>query len=196
MKKRTGIVPAMILMAGLAAPSASAAGTHDATATDQRAQATNFQLPFTCGDPWRLDTWGHNPALDMVAEPDQHGTEGAPLLASEAGTVNLSFWHDNAGNVVQIDHGGGYFTTYIHLESRSVEVGDTVAQGAGIGFVGRTGAGANDHPHLHFELGIDADGDGQASWGAADSERVNAVFDGVEYAGAAQTWRDVVSNNC
>lgn len=186
MKKQTGIALGLILVAGLAAPSATAA----------EARGTNFQLPFTCGDSWRLDTWGHNPALDMVREPDQHGTEGAPLLASEAGTVNLSFWHDNAGNVVQINHGDGYFTTYIHLESRSVEVGDTVARGEGIGFVGRTGAGANDHPHLHFELGFDADGDGQASWGAAGSERINASFDGVEYAGAAQTWREVVSNNC
>lgn len=186
MKKRTGILLGMILVAGASAPVASAA----------EPQAANFQLPFTCGDSWRLDTWGHNPALDMVHEPDQHGTEGALLIASEAGTVNMSFWHDNAGNVVQINHGDGHFTTYIHMQSRSVNVGDTVAQGQEIGFVGRTGAGANDHPHLHFELGFDANGDGEASWGQADSERVNASFDGVEYAGASQTWRNVVSNNC
>ncbi|GGO48263.1 hypothetical protein GCM10012287_22840 [Streptomyces daqingensis] len=187
MKKRTGILLGMVLVAGAVAPVAASAA---------EPQATNFQLPFTCGDSWRLDTWGHNPALDMVREPDQHGTEGAPLLAAEAGTVNMSFWHDNAGNVVQINHGGGYHTTYIHMESRAVNVGDTVAQGQQIGAVGRTGAGANDHPHLHFELGVDANGDGEASWGKADSERVNASFNGTEYAGASQTWRNVASNNC
>ncbi|MFG6199689.1 peptidoglycan DD-metalloendopeptidase family protein [Nonomuraea sp. JJY05] len=49
----------------------------------------------------------------MVKEPDQHGTEGATLIAAAGGTVDRSFWHDNGGNVVQLDHGGGYFTTYI-----------------------------------------------------------------------------------
>lgn len=188
MKKRTGILLGMVIVASAVAPVASA--------TEQQQQATNFQLPFTCGDSWRLDTWGHNPALDMVREPDQHGTEGAPLLASEAGTVNKSFWHSNAGEVVQINHGGGYFTTYLHMQSRAVNVGDSVARGQQIGAVGRTGPGANNHPHLHFELGFDANGNGEASWGAAGSERVNASFNGAEYAGASQTWRNVVSNNC
>lgn len=156
-----------------------------------------FQLPFVCGDLWRLDSWGHAPALDMVREPDQHGTEGAPLLAPAAGTVNQSFYHDNAGNVVQIDHGEGYYTTYLHMESRAVEVGAVVAQGDMIGAVGRTGPTSNDHPHLHFELGVDADGDGEASWGFEGAERVNPWFGGVEYGQSnALTWRDVESLNC
>lgn len=156
-----------------------------------------FQLPFACGDAWRLDSWGHAPALDMVHEPDQFGTEGAPLHAPAPGVVNQSFFHDNAGNVVQIDHGEGWFTTYLHMDSRSVEAGAVVARGDQIGAVGRTGPTANNHPHLHFELGVDADGDGEASWGFAGAERVNPWFDGVEYGQAnSMTWRDVVSNNC
>lgn len=156
-----------------------------------------FQLPFTCADAWRLDTWGHAPAVDMVREPDQVGTEGAPLLAPAAGVVNMSFFHDNAGNVVQIDHGEGYFTTYIHMESRAVEVGAVLVRGDVIGAVGRTGPTSNNHPHLHFELAIDADGDGEASWGFEGAERVRPWFGGVEYGQSnAQTWRDVVSMNC
>lgn len=156
-----------------------------------------FQLPFLCGQLWRLDSWGHAPALDMVREPDQHGTEGATLIAPAAGVVNMSFYHDNAGNVVQIDHGEGYFTTYLHMQSRAVEVGDVLVRGDEIGAVGRTGPTANNHPHLHFELGIDADGDGQASWGFAGAERVNPWFGGVEYGQSnSQTWRDVESLNC
>lgn len=156
-----------------------------------------FHLPFTCDDAWRLDTWGHAPALDMVREPDQHGTEGAPLLAPASGVVNMSFFHDNAGNIVQIDHGEGWFTTYLHMESRAVEVGAVLVQGDVIGAVGRTGPTSNDHPHLHFELGVDGDGDGEASWGFEGAERVNPWFGGVEYGQAnAQTWRDVVSLNC
>lgn len=156
-----------------------------------------LQLPFVCGDAWRLDTWAHAPALDMVREPDQQGTEGAPLLAPGPGIVNQSFYHDNAGNVVQIDHGEGYFTTYLHLQSRSVEVGDVVVLGDDIGAVGRTGPTSNNHPHLHFELAFDANGDGEASWGFAGAERIRPWFDGVEYGQRnSQTWRDVVSGNC
>ncbi|HWB80787.1 MAG TPA: M23 family metallopeptidase [Nannocystaceae bacterium] len=164
---------------------------------DEPALPQGFQLPFVCGDAWRLDSWGHAPALDMVREPDQVGTEGAPLRAPAPGTVNMSFYHDNAGNVVQIDHGEGWFTTYLHMESRAVEVGAVVARGDTIGAVGRTGPTSNDHPHLHFELGVDADGDGEASWGFEGAERVNPWFDGIEYGQEnALTWRDVVSNNC
>lgn len=188
MKKKTGIMLGMLLVAGAVAAPVTASAAEEP-------RATNFQLPFACGETWRLDTWGHNPALDMVKEPDQHGTEGAQLVAPEAGTVNMSFWHDNAGNVVQIDHGGGHFTTYLHMETRSVNVGDTLAQGQGFGTVGKTGPTSNGHPHLHFEHGVDANGDGQASWGTSDSERVAASFDGVEYAGSGATWRDVKSNN-
>jgi hypothetical protein len=158
--------------------------------------ADGFQLPFPCGDEWRLDTWAHAPALDMVREPDQTGTEGALLVAPAAGVVNQSFTHDNAGNVIQIDHGDGIFSTYLHLESRSVGVGDEVAQGDEIGRVGRSGPTANNHPHLHFEFAVDSNGDGEASWGTANSERVEPTFDGVEFGQEnGQTWRNVTSKN-
>lgn len=167
------------------------------TEPDEVPLPQGFQLPFVCGQVWRLDSWGHAPALDMVREPDQQGTEGALLVAPAAGVVNMSFYHDNAGNVVQIDHGAGYFTTYLHMQSRSVEVGDLVVRGDEIGAVGRTGPTSNDHPHLHFELGIDGDGDGEASWGFEGAERVNPWFDGVEYGQRnGLTWRDIESMNC
>ncbi|MGP3964937.1 M23 family metallopeptidase [Nonomuraea sp. 3N208] len=157
----------------------------------------NFQLPFPCGQKWQLNSWAHAPALDMVKEPDQHGTEGATLLAAAGGTVDKSFWHDNGGNVVQIDHGGGYFTTYIHLQSRAVSAGDKVERGTVIGKVGRTGGESNDHPHLHFELAYDANGDGDASWGFAGSERIKPIFNGVTYGQAnGMEWDNVESRNC
>ncbi|MFF4623415.1 M23 family metallopeptidase [Nonomuraea jabiensis] len=159
--------------------------------------APDFQLPFLCGQKWQLNSWGHAPALDMVKEPDQQGTEGATLLAAAGGTVDRSFWHDNGGNVVQIDHGGGYFTTYIHLQSRAVSAGDKVERGTVIGKVGKTGALSNDHPHLHFELAYDSDGDGHASWGYAGSERIKPIFNGVTYGQAnGMEWNNVESHNC
>ncbi|MBC6470702.1 M23 family metallopeptidase, partial [Actinomadura alba] len=179
-----GIVVAGGLVTVLSSP-ASAAGPRPA-----------FQLPFPCGQKWRLDTWAHAPALDMVKEPDQVGTEGALLVAPAAGRVNQSFYHSNAGNMIQIDHGGGWFTTYIHLQSRAVGVGANVAQGATIGRVGKTGPTSNGHPHLHMEQAIDADNNGSATWGAEGTERVAAVFNGVNYGTTdGMTWRNVTSNN-
>ncbi|MEV0622053.1 FG-GAP-like repeat-containing protein [Nonomuraea sp. NPDC050404] len=184
-------------LAGLVTMAAVVAGTLVATSTPASA-APDFQLPFPCGHKWRLNTYDstHAPALDMVREP-QSQTEGSPLVAPAAGTVNRSFYHDQAGNVIQINHGGGHFTTYIHLQSRAVSVGDKVARGQGIGRVGHTGPTSNGTPHLHYEQGYDANGDGSASWGFEGAERVTARFDGKAYGpGTGLEWRNVVSRNC
>ncbi|GII79052.1 hypothetical protein Sru01_40340 [Sphaerisporangium rufum] len=155
-----------------------------------------FQLPFPCGQKWQLNSWGHAPALDMVKEPDQTGTNGALLIAPAAGTVKQSFYHSNAGNMIQIDHGGGHFTTYIHLQSRAVSVGQKVQQGQAIGRVGATGPTSNGTPHLHYEQAYDANHDGYASWGEAGSERVIATFNGVQYGQANnREWNNVTSAN-
>ncbi|WP_345573271.1 M23 family metallopeptidase [Nonomuraea rosea] len=133
----------------------------------------------------------------MVKEPDQHGTEGATLIAPAAGKVNQSVRHGNAGNMIQIDHGGGYFTTYLHLQTRNVSVGDRVQRGAVIGKVGKDGETSNGHPHLHFELGYDSDGNGSASWGFEGAERIKPTFNGVTYGQSDnRTWRNVTSRNC
>ncbi|MCF6470529.1 VCBS repeat domain-containing M23 family metallopeptidase, partial [Nonomuraea sp. MG754425] len=159
--------------------------------------APDFQMPFPCGQKWRINTYdsGHAPALDMVREP-QSDTEGSLLIAPASGTVNRSEYHSNAGNIIQINHGGRHFTTYLHLQSRSVSVGDTVTLGQTIGRVGHTGPTANGTPHLHYEQGYDANGDGSASWGFDGAERVTATFDGKAYGpGAGGEWRNVASTN-
>ncbi|MET8870095.1 M23 family metallopeptidase [Nonomuraea sp. NPDC004580] len=186
----SAVVAAMLVVAGTAS---------QATATSARETmaAPDLQLPFPCGQKWQLNTWQHAPALDMVKEPDQHGTLGATLIAPAAGTVKQSYKHENAGNMIQIDHGGRYFTTYIHLHARDVSVGDRVQRGTVIGEVGKDGATANGHPHLHFELGYDANGDGRASWGTENSERVRPTFNGVTYGQAdGREWNNVTSHNC
>jgi hypothetical protein len=191
------VVVSHVLKKALTLASCLAAAVGLATVAAPSAQAApSFQLPFECGQQWRLDTWGHNPALDMVREPNQVGTEGAALVAPAAGTVNQSFYHDNAGNVIQINHGGGHFTTYLHLQSRAVGVGAQVRQGQLIGRVGKTGPTSNGHPHLHYEQGFDSNGNGSVTWGFSGAERVAASFNGVTYTGSSSTWRNVTSRNC
>ncbi|OUC91707.1 hypothetical protein CA984_32715 [Streptosporangium minutum] len=197
-RARTTAVAALIVLTGsLANLPAHAAAPASLSVLQGVPAAPALQLPFPCDQQWRLDTWGHAPALDMVKEPDQQGTEGATLVAPASGTVNQSYYHSNAGNVIQINHGGGWFTTYLHLQSRAVGVGAGVAQGTLIGRVGRTGPTSNNHPHLHFELGYDSNGNGEASWGYSGAERVRPAFNGVTYGGGDnQTHRNVTSRNC
>lgn len=61
------------------------------------------------------------------------------------------------GNLVIIEHAGGEYSTYVHLESGSVRVkaGDHVRQGQVIGQIGMSGDGFQ--PHLHFQVNTGPD---------------------------------------
>src|SRR3712207_4688125 len=102
------------LGAGVAATVTTVVVTGTLTIAVAPAQAAgprpDFQLPFSCGQKWRLDTWAHAPALDMVREP-QSGTLGASLVAPADGGVKQSYRHSNAGKNIHIDHGGKWFNT-------------------------------------------------------------------------------------
>lgn len=76
---------------------------------------------------------------------------GSPVRASAAGTVTLAekdlFF---TGGTVIIDHGYGVATTYQHMDSIAVKVGQHVEAGEHIGTVGATGRVTG--PHLHWSL--------------------------------------------
>ena len=58
------------------------------------------------------------------------------------------------GGYVQVDHGNGMLSQYMHLSSRNVAVGQSVSAGQTVGIVGFN---PNDpeFAHLHFELLVD-----------------------------------------
>jgi len=58
----------------------------------------------------------------------------------------------STGNTLVIDHGMGLFTSYYHLDSIKVKVGDVVEKGSVIGTVGSTGFSTG--PHLHYAVSI------------------------------------------
>ncbi|PTM59536.1 M23 family metallopeptidase [Desmospora activa] len=77
------------------------------------------------------------------------------INATAAGTVSRSYYSDSYGEVVFIKHtinGISYETVYAHMRSgsRTVNVGDPVAQGQLLGYMGSTGDSTGQH--LHFEL--------------------------------------------
>jgi murein DD-endopeptidase MepM/ murein hydrolase activator NlpD len=74
---------------------------------------------------------------------------GTAIHAAKAGTVVFAGQMSGYGNVVIIDHGGGFSTLYAHQSRMAVSQGQRVNQGDIIGFVGSTGHSTG--PHLHFE---------------------------------------------
>lgn len=90
----------------------------------------------------------HN-GVDMAAPAN------TPIYAARGGLVTTTAYQKNgAGNYVQIDHGDGFRSIYMHMTRYVVKAGDYVAPGQIIGYVGSTGLSSGNH--LHF--GISKDG--------------------------------------
>ena len=77
---------------------------------------------------------------------------GTPVVASKPGTVIVAGWMGGYGNLVVIDHGGGFSTAYGHNTSVTVGAGQQVAQGQLIAYSGNTGNSTG--PHVHFEVRV------------------------------------------
>lgn len=78
--------------------------------------------------------------------------QGTPVVAIHPGTVDYADQFSGFGNLVIVDHGGGYFSLYGYLDSVGVARGDHVDAGNELGRVGTPPAG---QPALYFELRVD-----------------------------------------
>lgn len=86
----------------------------------------------------------HN-GVDMACD------EGTPIYASRGGVVTVADYQaGGAGNYVQIDHGDGFRSVYMHMTRYTVAPGQYVAPGQIIGYVGNTGLSKGNH--LHFGI--------------------------------------------
>ncbi len=79
---------------------------------------------------------------------------GTPIKAAGAGRVIFRGVKGGYGNVVELAHSNGITTLYAHMSrfAREVGVGDRVAQGKVIGYVGKTGLATG--PHVHYEYRV------------------------------------------
>ena len=75
---------------------------------------------------------------------------GRPIYATRAGTVDTATYNGSAGYYVQINHGDGYKSIYMHMTHYVVKSGQHVSQGQVIGYCGSTGGSTG--PHLHFGI--------------------------------------------
>lgn len=86
----------------------------------------------------------YHPGMDIAAK------RNTAVQASAEGVVTRSDWDEVYGFVVVVDHGFGLTTLYGHNTRNLVKVGDRVARGQTIAFLGSTGK--STAPHLHFEV--------------------------------------------
>ncbi|WNG34561.1 peptidoglycan DD-metalloendopeptidase family protein [Archangium violaceum] len=94
-----------------------------------------------------------NPRFNTVTVQkgvDIRAAAGTPVKAVAEGTVAYAGWMRGYGNLLILDHGGGYHTLVAHLSSVAHQVGAHVAAGDVVGEVGDTGSlkGA----YLYFEI--------------------------------------------
>lgn len=82
---------------------------------------------------------------------DLSAPEGTPIYATRSGYISWTGYEEGgAGNYVQINHGDGYKSIYMHMTHYIVEQGQYVEAGQVIGYCGSTGGSTG--PHLHFGI--------------------------------------------
>lgn len=77
---------------------------------------------------------------------------GTPVRVTASGKVTMAGWVDGYGNLVEVDHGGGFVTRYGHNSMLLVVVGQEVKTGDIISLAGSTGRSTG--PHVHYEVRV------------------------------------------
>ncbi len=92
--------------------------------------------------------WRTHNGVDLSANLED------PVVAAQKGTVTAVFYDNALGQTVVLNHGDGLESRYSNLaESVPVEVGDSLAVGEVLGYVGATAnSEMAEEPHVHFAV--------------------------------------------
>ncbi len=97
---------------------------------------------------WRIDPFTGRSALHTGL--DFPADIGSPVLAAAGGMVVTQAYHQEYGNMVEIDHGNDVITRYAHASKVFVKKGELIKRGQRLALVGTSGRSTG--PHLHFEV--------------------------------------------
>jgi septal ring factor EnvC (AmiA/AmiB activator) len=81
---------------------------------------------------------------------DIRAPRGTRVRAVEAGKVVYVDWYGGYGLTIILDHDGGYYSLYAHLDRAEVSIHQQVARGDAVGTVGESGS--LEGAKLHFEI--------------------------------------------
>ncbi|MDP2726770.1 MAG: M23 family metallopeptidase [Dehalococcoidia bacterium] len=144
------IIPGGTVSAARAAPSSRGGARLDSGAT--AAQAVPAAAP-----PSGNFIWPNSGLITQYFSAGHSGLDiatayGTPIVAADGGVVvDEQKLGGGLGWYITIDHGNGYSTTYSHMSSFAVGMGERVSQGQMIGRVGSTGWSTGPHDHFVVE---------------------------------------------
>ena len=101
-----------------------------------------------------LKTITLNLGIDIAVKP------GSPVSAVAEGEVTKILWLPSYGNLLIINHYGGYWTVYTHLAEIDVVEGQKVKEGD---VIATSGEGL-DGPRIHFEIWKDREKQNPEQW--------------------------------
>lgn len=80
---------------------------------------------------------------------------GTPVQVTANGVVAFAGWDRGGGNVVKVQHPGGYLTCYLHLSrfASGIRPGARVRQGDIVAYTGATGLASGPHLDYRVKLG-------------------------------------------
>ena len=81
---------------------------------------------------------------------DLRARKGTRVYACKSGKIVRAGWDPGYGNIVVVEHFGGYKTVYGHLSIIYVKVGQRMKKGQVLALTGNSGYSTG--PHLHFEI--------------------------------------------
>lgn len=162
------------------------------TAANATAEAASASTPAIAGKGWMYPCNGKVTSKYGLRRHPVHGdmrlhngwdianSTGTPIYATRSGKV--TFVGDRGkggGNQINIDHGDGLTSTYLHNDSISAKEGQSVSQGEQIARMGSTGIGTGAHCHFTIRKGASEYIDGKTIF---KKFAVGAVITAKEYA--------------
>ena len=152
----------LVLATFAIAPSAAAAPVED--------DFTFAVFPHDSSAVHFWDSWGARRSGGRRHQgTDIMSPRGTPILAVADGVVTAFGEARLSGYYIRLDHGGGWATSYMHLNNDTLgtddgegglwtavhpllTVGSEVVAGQVIGYVGDSGNAEGTQPHTHFEV--------------------------------------------